>query len=67
MSFELFIMLTCGAVSFLLTQCYEKKGSGAAVAKDDDVRPWLRRFVENVGQDKAKRLLAHAGEFVNLG
>jgi len=51
----------------VLIQCYEKKGSGAAVAMDDDIRPWLQMFVENVGHEKARRLLSNAGNFVKLG
>jgi len=47
-------------------ECYEKKGSGAAVAMDDDIRPWLRKFVETVGHEKAKVLLSNAGDFVKL-
>ncbi|KAL9186857.1 hypothetical protein ACHAXT_010577 [Thalassiosira profunda] len=47
-------------------ECYEKKGSGAAVACDDDIRPWLKQFVANVGYEKAKKLLAGAGDFVTL-
>ena len=34
---------------------------------DDDIRPWLKSFVESVGQEKAKALLAGAGNFVHLG
>ena len=47
-------------------QCYEEKDKGAATAADDDIRPWLRAFVESVGHEKAKVLLADAGSFVKL-
>lgn len=47
-------------------QCYEKKGSGAGVAMDDDIRPWLQKFVEKVGHEKSQRLLSKAGNFVKL-
>ncbi len=30
---------------------------------DDDIRPWLKGFVESVGYEKAKYLLTGAGEF----
>lgn len=47
-------------------ECYEKKGERAAVAVDDDIQPWLRRFVELVGHEKAQKLLSKAGEFAKL-
>lgn len=49
-----------------LRKCYDEKGRGAVVSKDDDVRPWLRGFVESVGEEKAQKLLANAGSFVRL-
>ena len=33
---------------------------------DDDIRPWLKGFVDSVGHEKAKLLLAGAGNFVHL-
>lgn len=47
-------------------KCYEKKGKGAAVAADDDIKPWLQRFVKQVGYEKAQKLLSNAGDFVKL-
>ncbi|KAL7538015.1 hypothetical protein ACHAXR_008228 [Thalassiosira sp. AJA248-18] len=47
-------------------ECYDEKGKGAAVAVNDDVRPWLQKFVEKVGHEKAQRLLSNAGHFVKL-
>ena len=29
----------------------------------DDIRPWLKSFVDSVGYDTAKHLLTGAGEF----
>jgi len=47
-------------------ECYEEKGKEAANGMDDDIRPWLKSFVESVGPAKAKKLLAGAGNFVRL-
>jgi len=47
-------------------KCYDDKGKEASKQFDDDIRPWLKRFVENVGVAKAKVLLAGAGNFVDL-
>jgi len=47
-------------------ECYEQKGKEASVAMDDEIRPWLKSFVESVGPEKAKKLLAGAGNFVRL-
>lgn len=47
-------------------QCYDEKGREAADGMDDDIRPWLKSFVESVGPEKAKKLLAGAGHFVRL-
>ena len=33
---------------------------------DNDIRPWLKVFVEGVGHDKAKILLGGAGNFKRL-
>jgi len=33
---------------------------------DDDIRPWLRSFVDSVGREKAEVLLAGAGNFLSL-
>ena len=44
-------------------QCYDEKGREAAYAMDDDIRPWLKSFVESVGYETAKYLLTGAGEF----
>ena len=52
---------------FNILQCYEEKGSGAAVAMDNDIQPWLRRYMNNVGRERAKRLLENTGKFVKLG
>ena len=58
--------------SFILTpqynmqKCYDEKGVEAADGMDNDMRPWLKSFVESVGSDKAKQLLAGAGKFVSL-
>ena len=38
----------------VFVQCYEKKGNGAAVAMEDDIQPWLSRFVELVGYETAE-------------
>ncbi|KAL7525338.1 hypothetical protein ACHAXR_002224, partial [Thalassiosira sp. AJA248-18] len=47
-------------------ECYEEKGKEAATSMDDDIRPWLKSFVERIGPQKAKQLLAGAGNFVQL-
>lgn len=47
-------------------KCYEAKGREAGKLDDDDVRPWLGAFVEDVGRDKASVLLNGAGRFVRL-
>ena len=58
--------------SFILTphntmqKCYDEKGVEAANGMDNDMRPWLKSFVESVGPEKAKHLLAGAGNFVSL-
>lgn len=44
-------------------QCYDKRGREAAYAMDDDIRPWLKSFVESVGYETAKHLLTGAGDF----
>lgn len=46
--------------------CYDEKGREAAKQMDDDIRPWLKGFVDSVGHEKAKLLLAGAGNFVHL-
>ena len=33
---------------------------------DDDIRPWLKSFVESIGYETAKHLLTGAGEFTSL-
>lgn len=48
-------------------ECYLKKGNGTDFAADDDIRPWLRGFVEEVGREKAEILLAGVGDFRPLG
>lgn len=45
---------------------YDEKGKDAGAVMDDDIRPWFKSFVESVGNEKAKILLAGAGEFVQL-
>lgn len=62
-----FCALMCCMHFSLHIQCYRKKGEGAAVAMDNDIQPWLQRFVDMVGPEKAKRLLSGAGDFVELG
>ena len=52
--------------SHFVMQCYDEKGREAADGMDDDIRPWLKSFVESVGPEKAKKLLAGAGHFVRL-
>ena len=47
-------------------KCYNEKGVEASRAYDDDIRPWLASFVKSVGEEKAKTLLAGAGNFVSL-
>mmetsp|Transcript_758 Transcript_758/g.1771 ORF Transcript_758/g.1771 Transcript_758/m.1771 type:complete len:290 (+) Transcript_758:1499-2368(+) len=47
-------------------ECYDEKGREAANAMDDDIRPWLRSFVDSVGREKAEVLLAGAGNFLSL-
>mmetsp|Transcript_25143 Transcript_25143/g.51938 ORF Transcript_25143/g.51938 Transcript_25143/m.51938 type:complete len:433 (+) Transcript_25143:137-1435(+) len=47
-------------------ECYEEKGKGADWAWDDDVRKWLKSFVEKIGLDVSQELLANAGSFVDL-
>jgi len=47
-------------------ECYDQKGREATTSMDDDIRPWLKSFVESVGHEKAKKLLAGAGKFVRL-
>ena len=49
-----------------MQKCYDEKGVEAADGMDNDMRPWLKSFVESVGSDKAKQLLAGAGNFVSL-
>lgn len=44
-------------------ECYLEKGKGSDFASDDDIRPWLKGFVAEVGIEKARDLLAHAGDF----
>lgn len=46
--------------------CYDKKGSEATKRTDDDIRSWLRSFVDSVGQERAKAVLAGAGNFLRL-
>jgi hypothetical protein len=46
--------------------CYLKRGKGSDVAKDDDIRPWIKGFVAEVGKERARVLLAHAGNFSRL-
>mmetsp|Transcript_18255 Transcript_18255/g.39446 ORF Transcript_18255/g.39446 Transcript_18255/m.39446 type:complete len:656 (+) Transcript_18255:76-2043(+) len=45
---------------------YNEKGKNAVKQMDDDIRPWLKSFVDSVGQEKANTLLAGAGDFVDL-
>ena len=47
----------------ILFQCYNEKGREAAYAMDDDIRPWLKSFVDSVGYETAKHLLTGAGDF----
>lgn len=47
-------------------ECYDEKGKGAAVSMDNDLGPWLTRFVKTVGSEKAKKLLDGVGNFVKL-
>lgn len=47
-------------------RCYDDKGKVAGKQKDEDMQPWLNAFVSNVGYEKAKALLAGAGNFVQL-
>lgn len=47
-------------------ECYDKKGEEATKEIDDDIRPWLKAFVDSVGTEKARMLLAGAGNFVHL-
>ena len=47
-------------------QCYDTKGKEAAASLDDGIRPWLKSFVESVGPQNAKNVLAGAGNFVRL-
>ncbi|KAL9179090.1 hypothetical protein ACHAXT_000132 [Thalassiosira profunda] len=47
-------------------ECYDEKGKDAAAAMDEDIAPWLKSFVGSVGREKAKQLLAGAGEFAPL-
>ena len=47
-------------------KCYDEKGVEAANGMNNDMRPWLKSFVESVGSERAKQLLAGAGNFVSL-
>lgn len=47
-------------------QFYNEKGKEAMKQMDDDIRPWLKSFVDSVGLEKAKVLLGGAGDFVQL-
>jgi hypothetical protein len=47
-------------------KCYLEKGRGSDDASDDNIRPWLKGFVAEVGEEKAWILLAHAGDFPRL-
>jgi len=47
-------------------KCYDEKGTEAIKKMDDDIRPWLKAFVNSVGEEKARALLAGAGDFVHL-
>jgi len=44
-------------------KCYDDKAREASVQPDDDIRPWLKGFVDSVGREKAEILLAGAGKF----
>jgi len=44
-------------------ECYEEKSSGANAGFDDDIRPWLKEFVQSVGRKKATMLLEGTGKF----
>jgi len=48
-------------------ECYLKKGNGTDFAVNDNIRPWLRSFVDEVGEAKAHVLLAGVGDFRPLG
>mmetsp|Transcript_24200 Transcript_24200/g.51871 ORF Transcript_24200/g.51871 Transcript_24200/m.51871 type:complete len:87 (-) Transcript_24200:41-301(-) len=47
-------------------ECYDEKGREATKQRDDDIRPWLRAFVDSVGAQKGRALLFGAGDFVHL-
>jgi hypothetical protein len=47
-------------------ECYLEKGKGSNVAIDDDIRPWLKGFVAEVGKENARILLARAGDFQRI-